>query len=179
MPNQVVTTTGNAIKSIADELNLDTAVVESVINALTSRIREAIRAEMPFALRGLGKFYLRYKTLKRLMSRSRNSAYYSDKVMREVRFAASDEWKSETNGWVHDFGIKSNHPRELLKLRIKPDELDKMRKKKILDDQRSLGFRSDLLFDEVPLAEKAFESTLGQPPSADEIMRRIGINLED
>lgn len=179
MSNTVVSTTSGAISSIASELNIDPQIVEEVINALVIRVRTAIRAEVPFQLRGLGKFYLRYGDKANAKARMSPDSYLQDKVLREVRFTACDEWKSEANMWVHDFGIKNNTKKELMRLKIRPDELDKMRKKKILEDQRTLGFRSDLLFDDVSQTDKTFEDTLGRAPTADEIMRRIGINLED
>lgn len=179
MSNTTVSTTAGAITAIADELNIDAQIVEAVINALTSKVRAAIRAEIPFQVRGLGKFYLRYSDKPTAKLKMSADHYCYDKILREIRFSACDEWKSETNIWVHDLGIKNNMPRELMKIKIRPDELDKIRKKKILDDQRSLGFRADLLFDDPSQADKTFEATLGRAPTADEIMRRIGINLED
>lgn len=177
--NSIASTTINAIRAIAAEQKLDPDLVELVIDQYIAKIRAAVRAEIPFAVRGLGKFYLRYSNKNLANMNVKNTKYYEDKVMREIKFVPSDEWKAEMNGWVHDFGIKSNKSSELMRLRIKPDELDKMRKKKILDEQRSLGFRSDLLFDDAPASDKAFEATLGKPPTVSEIMRRIGINLDE
>lgn len=172
----VATTTSQAIKVISAETGIDQSIVELIVIAYIRKIRVALRYEMPFAIRGLGKLSFRY--MKRVHTFTKHLEYYSDKVVRELKFTAADEVRAEVGGWVHDFGIKENTARELMRVNIKPEELDKLRKKKTLDEQRSLGFRSDLLFDDLPESEVSLQKQLGDSLTIGEIMRRIGVNLD-
>lgn len=138
-----------------------------------------MRYEMPFAITGLGKFYLKYSTKNFWRVKASKAPYYQGKIFRKVHFEPCDNLKTEMNGLVHDFGIKDNSPKELARLRIKPDELDKMRRKKILEDQRKVGFRSDLLFDELPKAEAEYLDQVSEDLTVEQIIHRIGLNLND
>ena len=174
---QVPTSTFQAITKIAKELGLDESVVESVLDAFVKKIKAAMREELPFMVRGLGKFYFRYMNRMKLMASS--TSYLDDKVHREIVFTPLDELKAEFHGWVHNFGLKDNTARSVLAMKIQPSELGKIMKKKTLDDQRTLGFRSDLLFDDLPDAEKSLLKELEDSPTIEQIARRIGRILDD
>lgn len=173
----VPTSTSQCIPRIAKELDLDAVVVEKVLDAFIKRIKAAMRDELPFMVRGLGKFYFRY--INRLKYVDRGGSYADDKVHREIVFSALDELKAEFHGWVHSFGLKDNQTRTVLSMKIQPDELGKLMKKKTLDDQRSLGFRSELLFNELPDAEKSLAKDLENSPTISQIAERIGRLLRD
>ena len=171
--------TSHAITHIASKLGVDVNVVDKIIVEFVQSIRTAIRREIPFQVRGLGKFYLKYSRRNVYQIASEKLSLFDGKTRRSLHFESTDELKAEIHGWVHDFGLKNNSSKEFARLRIRPDELDKLRKKKVLDEQRALGFRSDLLFDELPEDEKKFEESFGNAPTVEQIMRRIGMNLGD
>jgi len=178
--NDIPTSTFASITHIARETGITKEVVEEILNCYARMIKNALRNELPFVLRGIGKIYFRYTRRPYISDKSSSDkSIQAERVHREVTFAPLDEMKGEFNGWVHNMGIENNHSRTLLKLKIRPDELSKLIKKRTLDDQRSLGFRSELLFDELPDAEKSVAGELGKSPSIEEIAIRIGKILRD
>jgi len=76
-------------------------------------------------------------------------------------------------------GLKNNSRQEMLRLKIRPDEIEKIRRRKTLEDQRSLGFRADLLFEDLPPSELSLDRSLGESPTIEQIARRIGMNLDE
>jgi hypothetical protein len=167
----------HAIRQISEDLGVDINVVDMIVKAYISKVKVAFRAEMPFMMNGLGKFHFKYVNRPKFLMQ--DASYYRDKIHREIAFTANDELKAEFVGWVKNFGAKDNHTVTLTNLKIRPDEFGKMIKKQILDDQRSLGFRSELLFDEIPESEKALSKELGEAPTSSEIVRRLGLFLND
>lgn len=166
-------TTVRAIQAIAAETGLEEQVVRQVVEAFVGKIYGCLKAEIPFAVRGLCRFYHGYYD----RTRGPVSEYYRDKVHREVKIKLMPDAAATLNGWVHDLGIKTNEKKELLKIQVRPDEIEKMRRRRVLEDQRSLGFRSELLFEESPPGDASLESRFGDEPSVEEIAARIGINL--
>jgi len=175
----VPSVTSQAVIAISAKLGVDPSIVDKIVVEFIQSIRLAIRREIPFNVRNLGKFYLKYKRTGIAKIQPDKAHLFEGKTRRSLHFLPNDDLKAEVHGWVHDFGLKDNTPKEFARLRIRPDELDKMRKKKVLDEQRSLGFRAELLFDEMPADEKKFEESLGNAPTVEQIMRRIGLNLDD
>ena len=171
-------TTAHCVKTIAEDLNYDPQVVEKIIDAYMNCIKTALKKELPFAIRGLGKLSHRYVNGGQKI-RTKNPEFYKDKVHKQVCFTLSDDCKAELTGWVHDIGIKNNRRGEMTRVRMQPQEIEKIRRRKTLEDQRSLGFRADLLFDEPPQSDQVVEKSLEQPPTVEKIAQRIGINLGD
>lgn len=168
--------TARAITVIASETGVEEAVVKQVVDAYVVKIMQALSKEVPFSIRGFAKLYHRYSVKERPHVKNE---HYQDKVHREVAMSLFPDAKAQLHGWVHDLGIKNNKREELLKIKIRPDEIEKIRRRKTLQEQRSLGFRSELLFDSSPEADSSLERDLGSAPTIEEITRRIGMNLGD
>lgn len=112
---------------------------------------------------------------------SRNPELFKGKVNRQLKFRVAQSAKGRINGIVHDLGIKNNLDRkEMLRLAIKPDEIAKVRKAKILEEQRAVGFRSDLLFDDEDLPEydRNVLKDLDEPPTVEEMFAQLGVNID-
>tara|TARA_R110002096_G_scaffold388802_2_gene583118 strand:+ start:232 stop:759 length:528 start_codon:yes stop_codon:yes gene_type:complete len=169
-------TTVRAVAAIAAETGIEQEVVRQCVDGFVAKITACLKAEVPFAVSGLCRFNHSY-TLKRRPEC--DAAYYSDKVHREVKMKLFPNATSSLNGWVHDLGIKNNGKQELLRMKIKPDEIEKIRRRKTLQDQRELGFRSELLFEESPQGDTELEKTFAESPTVDQIAKRIGMNLDD
>jgi len=172
----IADTTARAITLISVETGIEEAVVKQVVDAYVAKIMLALSKEVPFAIRGFAKIFHRY-VVKEMPHTKRE--HYNDKVHREVAMSLFPDAKARLHGWVHDIGIKNNKKEELLKIKIKPEEIEKIRRRRVLQDQRSLGFRSELLFESSPEADSSFEQDLGDAPTVEEITRRIGMNLGD
>lgn len=170
--------TTQAALAISRELNLTPQVVRLVLDRFVEKIRNAFRNEMPFAILGLGKFYFKYAKRK-VINSSFSDEYYKDKVNREVAFSPTNDVRSEFMNWIPDLGVKDNQFPSIAKLKVTPIEFSRMIKNKTLQEQRSLGFRSELLFDELPEAEKAVVEDMKEYPTVEQIMRRIGFTLGD
>jgi nucleoid DNA-binding protein len=175
----IPTTTNQAVRTISEELGLEESVVAKVIDAFVDKVRMAFREELPFMVRGLGKFYFRYAARPKAFIKEESKDYYKNKVVREIVFSPNDDIKAEFLGWVHDFGAKDNMSQSLLELKIQPVEFSKMIKKKILEEQRQMGFRPELLFDELPESERSLVKEIGEAPTVEQIMNRIGLCLDD
>lgn len=173
-------TTVYACRAIALEMGVDEAIVKMIVGKYHDSIKKCLKAEIPFLMTGIGKFYHRYMK-SNLAHRFTRAEHYRDKVSRQVVFKLSDEAKRLFNSWVHDLKIKSNLPKELVRIAIRPEEIEKIRRRKVLDDQQSLGFRSDLLFDEgnLPPSDAKGLEALNAAPSVDEIIERIGRNIDN
>ena len=168
--------TARAIPVIAAETGLEEPVVRQVVEAYVGKIVQALTKEVPFSIRGFARLFHRYKNK---ITPSFQAEHYDDKVHREIAISLFPDAKSRLHGWVHDLGIKDNTKTELLKLKIRPDEIEKIRRRKILQEQRSLGFRSELLFVDSPNADRTLERELGASPTVEQITRRIGMNIGD
>ncbi len=173
------TTTLHAIKRISAEQSINEDIVRIIVDAFTDIIKDCLKSESPFTLAGFGKFYHNYRNNTYMKNRFPKADYYSDKVHKEVVFRLTEVARTELNGWVHDLNIKNNLPTELSRVAIRPNEIEKIRRHKILDDQQQLGFRSDLLFDKenLPQSDSKSIDALGKAPTVDDIIKRIGLNL--
>lgn len=172
---QIYDTAEKAADSIANSLGIDKETSVTIIEMFLERLIDCLRAEVPFTINGFGKFFFKYVQGPR--QSDQQAHYLNGKVKKLLEFKLSTMMEGELTGWVHDLGIKSNEKAELARMKIRPDEIDKIRRKKILEEQRSLGFRSDLLFEDPPIGDRHIESNLGDPPSVDDLIRRIGLNL--
>lgn len=167
-------TTGKCIDFISKEMMIDSQIVKKVIDRYIELAIKCLEAEMPFAMTKFCRFYHKY-THPPLRPQG---SYYTDKIYKLVEVKMHDNIHSRTSGWVHDLGLKDNRRVQVLKMKIKPSEIEKIRRKKVLDDQRTLGFRSDLIFETPPDSDKALEKTFEESPSVEDIMKRIGFNLK-
>ena len=122
------------------------------MSALLECINDALQEELPFTMKGLGKFYYKYANNKQHMKRKNikgypitESGFYSDKVVKTLCFEVSDLAGQTHNGWVQDLGMKNNVDKEaLLKLAISPDEISKLRRKKKNGDELELLSEDDI-----------------------------------
>ena len=145
-------------------------------------IRAALEREIPFTINSLCKLYHTYRAPANNLPKKTlpdGEDYYEGRVVKHVKCRLVADAEEKLNGWVHDLGVKNNTYTELNKIQIKPDEIEKIRRRKTLEEQRSLGFRSDLLFDDPPTGDKILEDGLGPAPTIQEIADRIGMNLGD
>ena len=174
------TTTSQASKVIARDLDINEDVVRMIVDAFMGKVMMCLKAEMPFSITGFGKFYHRYGKNTQFQGHGLGE-YYKDKVHKHLTFQASDTAKSQLNGFVHDMNIKTNLPKELARIAIRPDEIEKVRRRQVLEDQRQLGFRAELLFDEgdLPHHDRTIMRELGEAPSIDQIAEQIGLNVQN
>lgn len=173
--------TRDACKRIAAEQDLSVDVVRGVVDAYVEKIVQCLEQEVPFSVYGLGKFYFLYRKCTPMLSTTRNPKAFEGKVHRELNFQIASTVKHRLQGWVSDLGMKTNLSRkELLSLKIRPDEIAKTRRAHILRDQREMGFNAELLFDEddVTEADKAAPHAKNSDPSIEELLDRIGINID-
>jgi len=168
-------TTTRSIAAIAAETGIETEVVRRCVEGFVNKIIAALKAEVPFAVGGLCRFHHIYSN--RIRPRYQ-AEFYEDKIYRSVSMKLFPDANSKLNGWVHDLGIKNNRKQELLRMKIKPEEIEKIRRRKTLQDQRELGFRSELLFEESPIGDSDLEKEFKHVPTVEEITRRIGMNLD-
>jgi len=179
------TTRASAI-AISKKRGIPTQVVKEILDDYVEHIRDALTHEIPYTVTSLCKFYHQYAKAGPAVIRSTSRAlmpdgsnYFEDKVKKSVKCKLVANASSMLDGWVHDLGIASNRSSELLKIQLKPKEIEKIRRRKTLSEQRSLGFRSDLLFDETPAVDESVESKLGPVPTIEQIAAKIGMNLGD
>ena len=179
-------TTRAAAIAISKKRGISTQAVKDILDDYVGHIRDALTHEIPFTVTSLCKFYHQYSKVSPVVIRNTprsvmpdGSNYFEDKVRKNVKCKLVSNASATLDGWVHDLGISNNKSSELLKVQLKPREIEKIRRRKTLDEQRSLGFRSDLLFDETPAVDEAVEGKLGPAPTIQEIATRIGINLGD
>lgn len=181
MTKEVPNSTKTASMYAAAKCGVSTRKTREIIDTFIDCIRKALEHEVPFSITRLGKFYHSYRRPGRLTPSMRRSPdvklSHDGKVVKTVSFKLTEDASQDLNGWVHDLGIPNNRNSELLKAQIKPDEIEKIRRRKTLEEQRSLGFRSDLLFDDPPNSDKMIEKDIGPAPTIEEIAKRIGINL--
>lgn len=173
---QIPNTAGQAIAKISDDLAIDKQVVEDVIDHFVSSILNCLRREVPFNIPRLGRFYHRYRPLGHMNPIKKEA---KDIISRQAAFKFSRPARLELNGWVHDLGIKNNRRKELMKIRLIPSEIEKVRRKKTLEDQRKIGFDARLLFDDPPAVDKSIEKSIGESLTAEEIKKRIISLLDD
>lgn len=181
MASQPPSTAYYAVKQISDKTKVHQDDVRRVLDEFVNTIVQCLEEEIPFAINGLGKFYFTYRCSTSLMRRIKAKEFFLDKVHRELRFSVSSTVKSRLQGWVHDLGLKNNiDKKEMLRLAIRPDEIAKTRRARVLEEQRALGFRPELLFDEddLPEADKVIAKELEDAPSVEEMLVRLGVNIE-
>ena len=173
MTTTIPDTTVRAISLIVEETGVEEPVVRLIVDRYVKCIKDCLENEIPFCIRGFARFYHAY------ISRKSSNVHHEDKVHKTVKMVLTPDAKAQLDGWVHDLGVKDNRPHELMKIKLKPDEIAKVRRRRTLEDQRTLGFRSELLFDEPHQQDTLLEKELGESPSVEEIMRRIGINIDN
>lgn len=181
MPKPPPATSLYAVKKIAEKTGIPQESVRKVIDEFVSSIVECLEAELPFSISGLGKFYYTYSSSTNLMSRIQAKGFFHDKVHRRLKFSISSTVKNRLQGWVHDLGLKNNvDKKEMLRLAIQPDEIQKTRRARVLEDQRNMGFNAELLFDEkdIPEADRVISQEIGAPPTVEEMLLRLGINMD-
>jgi hypothetical protein len=172
-------TVGQASNVIAKELDVDSHVVRQILERYIQMLIDCAIAEVPFQIPGLGKFYHQY--LRRQHRGSSCPEAFEGKIHKEVRFELFDSLRSLTNGWVYDIGLTSNNnAKELAKLRIAPSEIMGIRKQQLLADQKSVGFRSELLFDpdDVPIPDKQAAEKMGEPLTIDDVVDQLKLNID-
>lgn len=185
MKNEVIAnSTSSAIKQVSEKLNLDEQIVKAAVNSFLDEIKRALYHEIPFSMQGFGKFYHTYSN-RRVDAGMRNdvdASFFEGKVHKLVTFELASILRDRINGWVSDLGIKTNIDNvEVGRVVIKPEEIMKIRRVKLLEEQRRVGFRPDLLFEEDNLldGERQMLDQLEKAPTADEIIKEMGINLGD
>jgi len=170
-----------AVKDVAAKAEVSQEVARRVIDEFIQSIILCLESELPSCIKGLGKFYYTYRNGTNLMGRVKAKKFFENKVHRELRFSVASTVKCRLTGWVHDLGIKNNlDKKEMLRLAIKPEEICKTRRARVLEDQRAMGFNAELLFDEsdVPEADKVISKELGKSPSIEEMLDRLGVNIK-
>lgn len=172
MQDVIPTSTFQIIKPIAKELGISEAIVGKIMELFAKKVREALSAELPFAIRNVGKIYFGYRESKPFPG-AKYTEFYQGRVKREIRFLPVDQLKAEFNIWIQDPGVRDNHINSIAKLKIAPEELGKIIKKKLLDEQRAGGFRPELLFDDIPESEQSILKDLGPAPTVQMIYDRI------
>lgn len=177
MDEKIATNTAMAVKKIAEKLNLSADVVRLVIDEYANEIVQCIDSEIPFTYNGLGKFYYTYLYKPTAAS---TGGFFKDKVRREVCFKIQDNLKMRLNNWVHNLGFRNNLKKEMARLKMRPEEISKKRNAKILAEQRAVGFRPDLLFDEedVPQPDRDALEDIGDAPTVQEVINRLGFDFE-
>jgi nucleoid DNA-binding protein len=175
-----------AAKAISKKRGIPTQAVRDILDDYVNHIRDALSNEIPFTVTSLCKFYHKYTKANSTVIKNTSqvimpdgSNFYEGKARKSVKCKLITSAATTLEGWVHDLGVATNQANELLKIQIKPSEIEKIRRRKTLDEQRSLGFRSDLLFDETPAVDAIVENKLGPIPTIEDIAKRIGINLGD
>jgi len=179
--NTFCSTTNSASKKIASDMGLSVDTVSLILSKYKDIMLKCINDEMPFHINGFGKFYCAYYKKSDKCTFSKDATLYKDKVHRNVHFQISSAIKNRVNGWVHDLGIKNNlDKKEMMRLRIRPEEISKMRRTRILEEQRALGFRSDLLFDDdtLPDSDRHVMKELGNAPTLSDLVERLGTNIQ-
>lgn len=165
---------------LAEKHSLPVQLIRAILQDYTECIRASLEKEIPFTINTLCKLYHSYDkpgNLKKHKKLPDGTDFYAGKVIKHVKFKLLADAEERLNGWVQDLGVKNNTYSELNKIQIKPDEIEKIRRRKTLEEQRSLGFRSDLLFDDPPTSDTLLERGLGPAPTIQEIADRIGLNL--
>lgn len=177
IPNSTVT----ASKFIAEELGVDYDLVHDIVKLYIKTIYKCLMAEVPFNMNGLLKFFHAYEKVNatKAFGQHKGHEYFEDKVAKILKTELYPNAKPKIHGWVHDFGIKSNKQKELVKIHLRPIEIEKMRKRKVLEEQRKLGFRSELLFDDMPANDKAVSKSYQDDElTVEQIMSRLGYRYD-
>lgn len=179
----IPTTMSAAIRKIASKLKLDNDTVENVLNEYTNCMITALEYEMPFYINGFGKFYFSYESVKKTdkVSNYHDSKFYKNKVYKLLKFIPTVSIRNRFNEWVIDLKIKSNLAKDLIRISLKPDEIINIRRAQILKEQRELGFRPQLLFDEesLPEVDKMIMEETERIPTINEILTRLGVKLKE
>jgi nucleoid DNA-binding protein len=179
--NSPPATSYNCVANISQRSGISKESVRLVLDEFIRSVMECLEAELPFMMNGLGKFYYVYRNGTNLLGRVKAKEFFEGKVHRELHFAVSYTVKGRLQGWVHDLGLKNNIDRkEMLRLAISPTEICKTRRARVLEDQQTMGFNADLLFDEsdVPEADKIAIKDAGKAPSVEEMLDRLGCNIK-
>ena len=82
--------------------------------------------------------------------------------------------------YVPDIGLKDNiDKKQMLKLKITPNEISDLKRIAILKQQRELSFDARLLYDndKIPAFDKKLLESAPPIPTPDEIKKRLGFNL--
>tara|TARA_R110002126_G_scaffold10482_16_gene47693 strand:- start:762 stop:1310 length:549 start_codon:yes stop_codon:yes gene_type:complete len=164
--------------AISQSEDIEIDIVKKVLEKFVDGMTECLKKEIPFQISGFGKFYFTYRDGANLMRRVQAKGLYDDKVHRELQFRVSANVKCTLNGWVHDLGLKTNLAKDTVVMRIKPEEILKIRRTKLLEDQRSMGFDANLLFDEGAVPEHdQRQSESRSTPSIDDMLEKLGQNI--
>ena len=178
---EIASSTARAAALISQRLGIEETHVRNVIQEYTNVILECLDEEIPFSIAGFGKFYFTYVPNHKGFSNEFRDKLFKNKVNRRLRFTVSTDVKPRLQGWVHDLGLKNNIDRkEMMRLAIKPEEIAKTRRQRMLEEQRSYGFRPELLFDEDDMspADKEASKTMPEAPSVEEMLDRLGANID-
>lgn len=170
-------TTTQAIRAISEKSGIDIEIVRRIVDSFVNTIKETLRAEIPFSITNLGKLYFVYRKPGGSVIPESMYKMTLKKVIKKLTFSIAMSTKQDLEGYVDDLEIKTNDTNELLKIKIKPEELEKIRSKALLRDQTALGFRPELLFDEVPLQDRDIDAKYGKAPTAEEIRNMILASL--
>jgi nucleoid DNA-binding protein len=177
----IPSTSGQILSQISKKTGVCVDKVREVIMQYHYGIADCLEAEIPFTMAHFGKFFFRYKKRQIHGNYDRDKEFYDDKIHRELNFEPTLGTKKRLHGWVHDIGIRNNKIDQLTKLAIKPEEIAKIRRSKVLEEQRKLGFTPDLFYDEdkLPEHDKAIlsEKTIAAP-TVNEIIERLGIDFD-
>jgi len=170
-----------ATKVACNELDIDESIGQALMNCVVKWMIICLEHEIPFTIKGFGKFYHSYRNRKKENNFDHDASFYNGKKHKCIEFEVNHDVITRLHGWVHDLNITNNNSqKEVSKLLIKPDEIYKFRKMKMLEEQRSLGFDSSLLFDEdkVPDIDKDLIKNVENSPSVKEIMKRLGVDID-
>lgn len=175
-----------SVPKIAKKLRLDNDTVNHVLSELINCITLALENEIPFYLNSFGKFYFTYEKPRQKYTYSKDKAfgqekYYDKKIMKILRFAPTINIRNRFHEWVIDLGIKSNLTKDMIRISIKPDEIMNIRRAQLLKEQRELGFRPQLVFDNdsLPEVDKNVKDETDEIPTVSEILARLGVKVKD
>jgi nucleoid DNA-binding protein len=169
-------TAEKAADSVSHALGVDRETTITIIEMFFDRLIDCLRSESTFTIPGFGKFYFKYGRAR--MVSEQQAHYLAGKCRKSLEFKLATMMDSDLEGWVHDLGFKTNERTELKRVKIQPEEIEKVRRKKNLEEQRAVGFRSELLFEDPPETDRIIERGLGRAPTVDDLIRRIGLNLK-
>ena len=176
-------TTKTAAKVVSERTGIPLETVQIVLDYFTQEVVRCVTSEIPFNFVNVGTFYHVYvpKNNPRLTAFNNDCKYLVEgKVYRYLRFRVNKNVENRINGWVTDLGLSNNIDRKgFMRLKLKPDEITKVRKQKLLDEQRKLGFRTELLFDEedMPRHDQVVRDELEKAPSVRQMLEQLGSNI--
>ncbi len=177
----IATNTNAAAIRIAQYLNIENDLAIKIVQGFISQIIRCVEMEVPFNMQGLGKFYFKYKNKPFNNGFEYSKAFYKGKVIKTLTFSPNTAIRKKLCGWVHDLGIKNNKDyAELSRVSLKPEEIKRVRRAKMLQEQFDAGFRPDLIFDDDKIHKTDEEDMKqkGDPPKMSEIVKRLGIELD-